>query len=731
MLTGKVKVLRDIIKNALKSKSIKEIEQEEAKNPVVLSIENDPNLNDEEKKALLNELEENNQRLQSNIAENKAKGDNALKKRLQERAARRRMAVQRKEELDKEQTKIQDNITKLNKEIDMLDKGEERAMQKEKIEINNECLGEPAKKAHNKMKKLIQEDPKQAKKARDEYERTIAELEANLEEDAALKYNQLQQRLAERRAKRNQNKEVAEKQEQLERLQSREVRNAEQLEIANREIEAFTAIDSAPVVEEAPVVAVLNQNEEKKLEKKYKQRQKEVDEPYEKQKEELEWRKNDLARELANTSGEEDRARLIGSIEEAEEALAGVVKAQEQRQRDLLEERLRERRAMRQKKNEAMKRGATRGATVAGESGEGGPGDAERTAKRQAKANEEKKARERLGAIETAVSGLPDNEALRTVKELLADKHDHEVTELNEKHQRMFNVLQEEALQELIATKSAAIKDAADHLAPGTNIDGILLNLEQENQANLDQKWQEHNKAARQELNDLLDRQVFELHELLNKLGLEEHEARLSDELKRKQNEIKRDEEDALEQLNLRKRELDMIANEKRVQFERAEAQTKKSEEFEARRRALALKQQKEIDAMSHSNPTQDQIDQLIANHKKELAMFDSAFKDERERQSEILAKRLEAKRAARRERLQIPKEMEKLSSETIVKISAWKKSRHRMPYGEFYPSDNILLEILRRVERIEAISKNVKGIQIENIVVACNDLAAALSSKS
>jgi len=36
------------------------------------------------------------------------------------------------------------------------------------------------------------------------------------------------------------------------------------------------------VVEEAPVVAVLNQNEEKKLEKKYKQRQKEVDEPYEK-----------------------------------------------------------------------------------------------------------------------------------------------------------------------------------------------------------------------------------------------------------------------------------------------------------------------------------------------------------------------------------------------------------------------------------------------------------------
>ena len=102
MLTGKVKVLRDIIKNALKSKSIKEIEQEEAKNPVVLSIENDPNLNDEEKKALLNELEENNQRLQSNIAENKAKGDNALKKRLQERAARRRMAVQRKEELDKE-----------------------------------------------------------------------------------------------------------------------------------------------------------------------------------------------------------------------------------------------------------------------------------------------------------------------------------------------------------------------------------------------------------------------------------------------------------------------------------------------------------------------------------------------------------------------------------------------------------------------------------------------------
>lgn len=56
-----------------------------------------------------------------------------------------------------------------------------------------------------------------------------------------------------------------------------------------------------------------------------------------------------------------------------------------------------------------------------------------------------------MEAIENAVTGLPDNEALRTVKELLADKHDREVLELNEKHQKEFNAIQEESLQELVA----------------------------------------------------------------------------------------------------------------------------------------------------------------------------------------------------------------------------------------------------------------------------------------
>lgn len=96
-----------------------------------------------------------------------------------------------------------------------------------------------------------------------------------------------------------------------------------------------------------------------------------------------------------------------------------------------------------------------------------------------------------MDAIEAAVMGLPDNEALRTVKELLADKHDKEVLELSQRNQFQFNAIQEESLQELIAQKAAAIKALPDHLSPGANIEGILINLEKDNQAKLDAKWAE------------------------------------------------------------------------------------------------------------------------------------------------------------------------------------------------------------------------------------------------
>lgn len=121
---------------------------------------------------------------------------------------------------------------------------------------------------------------------------------------------------------------------------------------------------------------------------------------------------------------------------------------------------MRERRARRQKKNDVVR------------------GEADATREKQEKANDAQKSRQRMEAIEAAVTGLPDNEALRTVKELLADKHDREVLELNEKHQKDFNAIQEDSVQDLIASKSAAIKALPDHLPPGTNIEGILLNLE-------------------------------------------------------------------------------------------------------------------------------------------------------------------------------------------------------------------------------------------------------------
>lgn len=72
-------------------------------------------------------------------------------------------------------------------------------------------------------------------------------------------------------------------------------------------------------------------------------------------------------------------------------------------------------------------------------------------------------------------------------------------------------------------------------------------------------------------------------------------------------------------------------------------------------------------------NKTQEEIDKLIAEHTAQLKALDSAINEERDRQSELLGKRLEAKRAARREKLQIPKEMETLSSDTILRINKWK----------------------------------------------------------
>lgn len=54
--------------------------------------------------------------------------------------------------------------------------------------------------------------------------------------------------------------------------------------MANREIEAFTVLDRAGAEEDRPSMVVLNPVEEKSIEKKFKARQKELDEPYEKDK---------------------------------------------------------------------------------------------------------------------------------------------------------------------------------------------------------------------------------------------------------------------------------------------------------------------------------------------------------------------------------------------------------------------------------------------------------------
>lgn len=39
----------------------------------------------------------------------------------------------------------------------------------------------------------------------------------------------------------------------------------------------------------------------------------------------------------------------------------------------------------------------------------------------------------------------------------------------------------------------------------------------------MDAKWQEHQKRAGLDLHNLMERQVWEMNELLAKLGLEEH----------------------------------------------------------------------------------------------------------------------------------------------------------------------------------------------------------------
>lgn len=118
-------------------------------------------------------------------------------------------------------------------------------------------------------------------------------------------------------------------------------------------------------------------------------------------------------------------------------------------------------------------------------------------------------------------------------------------------------------------------------------------------------------------------------------------------------------------------------------------------------------------------------MEALIAQHQRELAQLEGSLSGEKERQQEILKKKLEEKRARRRKALQVPEDMKQFTVTTAKMLKEFREAEH----GQAEFNDDLLTELLRRIMRVEGILANADARQFQEVMKAVEHLNYQLST--
>jgi hypothetical protein len=701
------------VKESMKA-TVPEIKAMGETEKIVHEISQDKNLTDEQKRELLSELDSNVAKLEAQLAENRVNAENILKKRLDDRNKRRQQLLDKQKQLMKEESAARDEVTREIRDAENSVEDIDKEFEHEKKKIREKFLGNSAKTLYRDMREAIKIHPEREQELKAEYERQMQNLENALSEGNKKQQQDLMKRLEDRR---NARKNLAKERVQAAKDNQNEI--SAKLAVVNQKLDILAGFESNDLsdFESLPDIE-LDPSEEKQIQK-FDDLSNKAELEYEAKKHEIDLAKNKLARNLPKVTNPQERDSIISQLRAMEDDIERLNQEKEARQKRLLEERLAERRRLRQQKKQKLEN---------------------ETASERQEAEKKKSqslSDERMRRIEQFISALEPDQRLESVKELLADKHDQEVTELQQKHQMKSMKLYTQHMKEDIDIKQSALKAVTSHLfdlSPSEQqqqVAAIVLDAQNQSQREFERKWEEHQRKAYDDLLQLLDKQMKEVADTLRRLELDKgvgnRAQELESEFEKRKADMEAETQQRFEDLERQSEELSRMTREKQAALEREIETSRKRAEIEKAKRGLEARQRREREEMERKGIlNEQQMEELLSQHQKELDKLENALNKEKSRQQQAMREKLAAKREAISQKMQLPPELMSWQRSHIEQLKKWKSSTKGLDVNLVLHED-LISELLRRVLRIEQIVMNVDTRQMETVMEALEKLARQL----
>mmetsp|Transcript_1735 Transcript_1735/g.1673 ORF Transcript_1735/g.1673 Transcript_1735/m.1673 type:complete len:841 (-) Transcript_1735:3-2525(-) len=679
-------------------------------------IKNDPKLEEDQKQALLEELNENLSNLEAQLAEDRVHAENTLKNRIEERSKRRRELLQKKNALEEEERQAKERMQRDLKDAENLAQEAEKEYEKEKRRARERIFGNVAKNMRKEILENIRRNPDKEEEILSQYEREMEAMERNLTDEKGMQHRDLMRRIEERR-----NRKRGDAQNRADAAKAEYHEASNELDKVNKYIELLNSFEQNIDVAATPTIKQvgISEADERVIDRRFEDMQKQSDIAHDSAKSQLEKQKQKLFTELSKASNSSERDDILENLRNIENQIDDANKQREQDQKRILAERLQERQRLRREKKQRAQ-------------------EAEKEVVNEQKVNAEqfRKNEDRMKKLEDLVKSLPKDEQMETVKQLLADKHDRELIELQNLQQKRAADIHAEKLRNSLENKAAAIKGAQKHLAEVPDnqkqayVASLILENDQESQKDFENTWHDHQKKCNDELLKLLDKQMNEVKETIRRLGADSavnpEMQKLNDDFLKRQAEMEREANERMDALERQRNDLERLAREKKEELESQMAEARQQAEIERARKELLEKQKKEQeDARRKGNLTKQQMEELIAQHQKELEQLEGSLASEKERQQASLKKKLEEKRERRRKLLQVPDDMKHLEVKTAQLLKEFRGVKHHEPEID----EDILSELLRRVIRVENIISNVDTAQFEGVMRGLQHLSERLKN--
>lgn len=647
----------------------------------------DADLNEEDKKELLNDLNANLQRIENATEAERKRAQEALEQRLRDKKARRRQAKnkvldlewQRQEMLKRQEAEknllkqqFQDDISQLEKETGS-----------EKLKIKREERQDLEKRL-DELRSQLQSDLSRSQ-GKEETEDLLKsyELEAKRVEQqlmaASQKHEQdLLKRLEERR-KARQRARQADLDAKLKEIDERHSQELSDLTSAKARIGLIDDSAEVPPLSQEEIAAVEEKHTEEKEDLEVKHQQEQAALRVELEKDDMSAKQARLQQELAAAGSQDEKEALLEELEAASVAL----KREEAAQGDRFREQLRQRKAQRAAKQLALKQQQR--------------GEAEALELEQELENERalhQAEMRRINDLLAAQEGASPDQLAALLRRLLDEKHEKELSDLTSSKQKRLKNRQANLLSdqlEIKANKMADIRSRfADLRAELERRKGKMTQGEYEDELNRLAK-EEHDalqqmdfdfmadmnygqssnleqveEEFRQRYLGMVQRQMQEINDVLNRIKLldwnllQAHMADAKQDVVERQALIDKLYSEKMDDLEMTRRRMAELQREKVHENEELEGNIREIEdkqrrlaETELQRQKKLQEQEERLNKLRAAGLSDKELSELINRYQGEMQEWEKAVEDERAKQQAALQKRLEVKKQQHQKRLQ------------------------------------------------------------------------------